>query len=211
MKEYTWDEYYDKFYDWADSTREIHLIKLIDLGPASEIAEVINELSHNCKVAEKLLNRAINEKVSFDYYDLEILYGCCDSFLVDKALMNSGDNLNTDDIESLYGFTYEETLIDVCEKYGIKIPKVLEEYCDDLNDDYEDNIEENLSRQKSSGLFSILLGSLLGASSASNSKKKHTGKCDGNCSSCPPHYGYRYGRWYYGHHHIYGCEFDGNK
>ena len=40
---------------------------------------------------------------------------------------------------------------------------------------------------------------------------RHTGKCDGNCANCPPHYGYRHGRWYYGHNHIEGCVFGGNK
>lgn len=30
-------------------------------------------------------------------------------------------------------------------------------------------------------------------------------------ANCPPHYGYRYGRWYYGKGHQYGCEFGGNK
>ncbi len=39
----------------------------------------------------------------------------------------------------------------------------------------------------------------------------HSGHCDGNCSACPDHYGYRYGRWYYGHDHQYGCEFGGNR
>ena len=41
--------------------------------------------------------------------------------------------------------------------------------------------------------------------------KKHSGRCDGTCTNCPPHYGYRYGRWYYGHNHIEGCQFGGNK
>ena len=41
--------------------------------------------------------------------------------------------------------------------------------------------------------------------------KKHNGKCNGDCANCPPHYGYRHGRWYYGHNHIEGCEFGGNK
>ena len=41
--------------------------------------------------------------------------------------------------------------------------------------------------------------------------KKHKGKCDGDCANCPPHYGYRYGRWYYGHDHVEGCEFGGNR
>ena len=42
-------------------------------------------------------------------------------------------------------------------------------------------------------------------------KKKHSGRCDGDCANCPPHYGYRHGRWYYGHNHIEGCVFGGNK
>lgn len=39
---------------------------------------------------------------------------------------------------------------------------------------------------------------------------KSTGRCTGDCAHCPPHYGYRYGRWYYGHGHTHGCEFCGN-
>ena len=42
-------------------------------------------------------------------------------------------------------------------------------------------------------------------------KKKHSGRCDGDCANCPPHYGYRHGRWYYGHSHSEGCVFGGNK
>ena len=42
-------------------------------------------------------------------------------------------------------------------------------------------------------------------------KTKHNLKgCDGDCENCPPHYGYRYGRWYYGHGHQHGCEREGN-
>ena len=40
---------------------------------------------------------------------------------------------------------------------------------------------------------------------------KHSGRCEGNCSKCPDHFGYRYGRWYYGKYHSHGCEFGGNK
>ena len=47
--------------------------------------------------------------------------------------------------------------------------------------------------------------------SNSSKSKKHSGKCDGDCANCPPHYGYRHGRWYYGHNHMEGCEFGGNK
>jgi len=47
------------------------------------------------------------------------------------------------------------------------------------------------------------LGALFGSSGRSH-------RCDGNCAACPAHYGYRYGRWYYGHGHQYGCERGGN-
>ena len=43
-----------------------------------------------------------------------------------------------------------------------------------------------------------------------NGTEKHSGRCDGDCANCPPHYGYRYGRYYYGRCHQYGCQFGGN-
>lgn len=54
----------------------------------------------------------------------------------------------------------------------------------------------------------ILLGMLL---SDETETKRHKGHCDGDCRNCPPHYGYRYGRWYYGRCHTYGCQFGGNR
>ena len=41
-------------------------------------------------------------------------------------------------------------------------------------------------------------------------EKKDSGRCDGDCNHCPAHYGYRHGRWYYGHGHQHGCERHGN-
>ena len=35
-------------------------------------------------------------------------------------------------------------------------------------------------------------------------------RCNGDCNNCPSHYGYCYGRWYYGHGHQHGCERGGN-
>ena len=46
--------------------------------------------------------------------------------------------------------------------------------------------------------------------SASSGKKKASRYCDGDCANCPPHFGYRYGRWYYGRGHQYGCMRGGN-
>lgn len=58
------------------------------------------------------------------------------------------------------------------------------------------------------GLFALLLGAqlLTGLAFPSN----HSHYCNGDCDNCPPHYGYRYCRWYYGHGHQGGCERGGN-
>ena len=44
-----------------------------------------------------------------------------------------------------------------------------------------------------------------------STQKKHNGKCNGDCANCSPHYGYRYGRWYYGNNHSHGCQFGGDR
>ena len=56
-------------------------------------------------------------------------------------------------------------------------------------------------------LFAIIAA--FGSVSSKN-KQRDTGRCDGDCANCPAHYGYRYGRWYYGHGHQYGCQRGGN-
>lgn len=78
---------------------------------------------------------------------------------------------------------------------------------EDEDIDDEDYYEEE-EPKSSVGFFSILADALGGSSTSS---KKHSGRCDGDCANCPPHYGYRYGRWYYGHGHNHGCERGGNK
>ena len=60
--------------------------------------------------------------------------------------------------------------------------------------------------RKGPGFFAALLG----LTSNTGSAPRHPGRCTGDCAHCPAHYGYRYGRWYYGHHHTHGCEFGGN-
>ena len=39
---------------------------------------------------------------------------------------------------------------------------------------------------------------------------KESTRCNGDCEHCPPHYGNRYGRRYYGKGHSSGCERGGN-
>ena len=60
------------------------------------------------------------------------------------------------------------------------------------------------------GFFTLLAAALTGVSLADRARSQER-RCNGDCANCPPHYGYRHGRWYYGKGHQYGCEFGGNK
>lgn len=80
------------------------------------------------------------------------------------------------------------------------------EYQDLLSDDHRD-----LDRTRLLGSAAIaalfVAGAVIGGVSSNHD---HSRYCNGDCANCPPHYGYRYGRWYYGHGHQSGCERGGN-
>lgn len=72
-----------------------------------------------------------------------------------------------------------------------------------------DEYDQEKKKQKRIGFWGTIIGVLSGLSHSS-SHHGHSRHCNGDCANCPPHYGYRYGRWYYGHGHQHGCERGGN-
>jgi len=134
MRRYTWDEYYDKFFDWAESTRIKNLSYLDSLGDSDEVTEVIIELKENRNAANRLLRRAIDEKFKFSGENLgDLFFWDFDKKIVMKALRNSADRLTTEDIEELYITVDDEILLEICQKAGIPLPEDLKE---DLPDNY---------------------------------------------------------------------------
>lgn len=204
LKKYTWDEYYDKFYDWDESTQVYKLDYLTSLGPADEVGEIIYELRTNLSASNALLRRAVEEKLVFSSSDLTEFSCINDKKLVTKAVKNSAKELTAQDMEDLYlfGEIEDKLIIKICKKQKIALPEQMVK-------DYE---EENVSPPKGPGFLTALISAIASADKGGGPKKqRHNGHCDGDCAHCPPHYGYRYGRWYYGHDHTWGCEFGGNK
>ena len=54
----TWDEYYEKFYDWANSTQISRISHLTSFGPTNELCEVAIELSDEA-AATRLIKKAV--------------------------------------------------------------------------------------------------------------------------------------------------------
>ncbi len=192
MRQYTWDEYYEKFYDWAESTQVRNLSALTSLGTADEVGEIIIELQVNVPAANRLLRKAVEAKLAFSGSDL-VEFACInDKALAIAAVRNSAERLTAE------------------EEYEDEEPEEIEE--DEPLEEVDIYVDDYCPPPKRPGFFATLFGVIAGIDMASGpNQHRHNGRCNGDCAHCPPHYGYRYGRWYYGHDHVHGCEFGGNR
>ena len=197
-----WKDYYEGFWDWAESTQITRISTLTDFTSSAEVAEIANEF-YDQKIASRLVKRAMQNGIRFTPAEIIELAGCVTEEVLYDAIRSRHGQFNAEEYEELEGFCFDEDLLESVAKAG-----GIKRDIDELPYEPEIVIAQPVTQpvRRGPGFFATLLGL---ASGASNSRA-HPGRCTGDCSNCPAHYGYRYGRWYYGHHHSHGCEFGGN-
>ena len=168
MRTYSWDEYYEKFYDWAESTRVKNLTYLESVGAADEVVEVLIELEENKNAATRFLRKAVEEKIIFTGDALSNLFlWDFDEKLVMEAMRNSAGNFTTEDIEALYSSVDEEILLEICKKWKIPVPEELREFDEDICEKiFEEPFEEKprkLSRAELLNSYDYILQCLSNA------------------------------------------------
>ena len=209
----TWDDYYDRFYDLSLSAQKSYSYKLTSYGNAEEVFEVLSEFAYYDKqFATRFASKAVDAGVHFSPdHVLEI------ALLVDKPVLSrmaetAVPAFDAEQLEEIYMLIDDASFARISKKQNIDIfsdEEPGEELAEPEPEDYVDFV---VPTQKKPGFFSTLFAVAAGISLAGGSKeKRHNMRCNGDCANCPPHYGYRYGRWYYGHNHMYGCEFGGNS
>lgn len=230
MKQYAWDEYYEKFYDWAESTRKQYARSLLNYGDESEVAEIALEFTYDDKTfAKSFIAKAMQAGVRFNPPSVIDLMFDVDQSVLQEMVTNSLEPFTKEDLEDLEGYIDDATYQQAAKRAGVSIEddcgmlssmvnaiKEINAMADDISNMPAKNNEVASPRPtfyreeitpppKRPGFWATLFG-------ATNSDRtRHNGRCNGDCANCPPHYGYRYGRWYYGHSHTRGCEFGGNK
>lgn len=213
----TWKEYYDKFYDWSESEQKRRFYDITDIGSADEVYEIAFEFG-NSKYSSKLVNRALDEGIRFNPEDILDFSNILDKATLSRAVETSASPFDRYELEEISKYVDRDVFERVAKRSGTDIFAEDDDEDDyDTYDEFDDiddeSYEENLSENTPSfGLFNFI-GGIFGAlfSELGKPQSEHKHKCDHDCKNCPEHYGYRYGRWYYGRHHIYGCEFGGNN
>lgn len=183
--DFDWDDFYANCADLPEDMLLRCILRIRKFGDSDEVVEAI--LSLSLPADDKLYDRALSCGVKFTQEQLELM-GREDIFFTDE--LNEFNNLTDEHINN-----FAEQVSRVEKKVAQKIDRI-----------------NNPSKRKSGVGKAIAWGVAIGIlKGLFGGKKKHNRRCNGDCASCPPHYGYRYGRWYYGHSHSSGCEFGGNK
>ena len=154
----TWDEYYGKYYGWADSTKIRKLSSVEALGPADEVTEVMIDLNFGHEeIANRLARKAIAQKLVFQAEDIESLILVIDDELLEKLFVQSAGHYSRKDLESLMGLIDDELLAAEYRKKGYRLPEELEYLEEDDDEDSDDDFEEEPDLgNKVNGLFGKL-------------------------------------------------------
>lgn len=123
-----WEDYYDKFYDWAESTRIKKLASVEELGSADEVTEVMQEfsISHE-EVVNRIARKAVEQKLVFSADNIMDLINEMDSELYRQIALQSVKAFSRDDLILLEEYLDNQTMIELYKRKRIPVPEV---FCD---------------------------------------------------------------------------------
>ena len=116
----TWEEYYDKFYDWSENNQIKKLSLVGSLGPADEVTEVMMELAFNHPdVVDGIAKKAIEQKLIFSADNILDISDCIDGKLLGQIALQSVSVFTRENIQSLEGILDDDVFLKLCKKKGI--------------------------------------------------------------------------------------------
>ncbi len=120
-----WDEFYDKFYDWAPSTQVKKLSSLESLGSADEVAEIIIEFGFDREdAANRLAQKAIDHNMTFSAESINDLTNCIDPELQKQLALQSANTFSKEDLILMEGFLDDDVIVELYKRKGMPVPDV---------------------------------------------------------------------------------------
>lgn len=116
----TWEEYYDKFYDWATSTQIQKTSQISSFGASEEVWEVAENLFDG-KAATRLIKKALINDVRFTCEEIEQMIYYIDTDVINRAFQNVKLPLTEDQIYIFDGIVDADILKEIAKKSGISL------------------------------------------------------------------------------------------
>ncbi len=190
----SWDDFYLRYKNFSYYAQKTHALGLSSYGPFNEFMELVRYFaSRDIYFAGSFIKTAMKKGVAFKSEQIREFAGLVDYSSLKKIAFFYPFIYNMDDLDYLSNYLKPSDIRKLARKSDVKkyiVPR------------------KDYTRQKvpKMGCLGFLLGmSALQGMSNTGSKKK---KLPRPCNERPPHYGYRYGRWYFGNDHAWGCEPD---
>ena len=103
MKQMTWEDYYEGFYDWSPSTQKNYTYRLSDYGPADEVWEVAQELAFQDEAfSAKFLEKALAAGVRFTPEQVLEMVGTVEESALSKIAERTDMPFDREQLEEIY-------------------------------------------------------------------------------------------------------------
>lgn len=114
-----WKSYYDRFYDWEESTQLRQLSALTDFGSSSEVCELACAFSEE-KSATRLIKKALVAGVRFTSEEVLELDGVVDKSLM-LPLIKSIPSLTAEELDEFAFWLTKEDVQVLAQKHNIRM------------------------------------------------------------------------------------------
>ena len=143
----TWEDYYDKFYDWAESTQIKKLSSVEQYGSAEEVTEIMMEFAFDHEdIVNRMARKAIEQHIVFSAENIRDLTNFMDPSLQEQLALQSASSFSKVDVELLDGFLDDDVLIKLYRLKGLKVPEILDDT--DYDNAADTDMDEVLERAK---------------------------------------------------------------
>ena len=112
-----WEDYYNRFWDWAESTQISRISSLTDFTSSAEVAEIANEFFDE-KNSTRLVKRAMQNGIRFTPAEIIELGGCVAEDVFNEAIRSRRGQFTAEQYEELEGLCLDEDLLETVVKAG---------------------------------------------------------------------------------------------
>lgn len=104
-----WEDYYDRFWDWAESTKISRISSLTDFTSSAEVVEIANEFFDE-KIGSRLVKRALDQGIRFSPSEIIELGSCVTDDVFYEAIRSRQGRFTAEQYEELEGLCCDEDL-----------------------------------------------------------------------------------------------------